>query len=224
MQNFYSFVLFSRLKKMIFACASGVFLFFAHQASAQLAALSDMSEVYSSDVSQFKKWNGMRARFEEQQMLPADLCGKLRFHPCNLADWKKFIEGERGKQLAEQLHAVNDYGNAVPYVVDQINWSMEDYWETPVEFLNIAGDCEDYAITKYYTLRALGYAADRMRIMIVQDFNLGGVIHAILGVYAGDELYILDNQIAQVMPARKIYHYKPIYGINEQGWWAYYPK
>jgi predicted transglutaminase-like cysteine proteinase len=62
-----------------------------------------------------------------------------------------------------------------------------------------------------------------MRIIIVQDFNLGGIIHAILGVYGdNDELFILDNQIDQVMPAMKIYHYRPIYSVNEDWWWAYY--
>jgi predicted transglutaminase-like cysteine proteinase len=63
-----------------------------------------------------------------------------------------------------------------------------------------------------------------MRVIILQDLNLGGIIHAVLGIYEGDELYILDNQIKQVIPARKIYHYKPIYAINEDNWWRYVPR
>ncbi len=104
-----------------------------------------------------------------------------------------------------------------------MNWGVEDYWETPYEFLTVSGDCEDYAISKYYTLRNLGIPASRLRIIIVQDLNLGGVIHAILGIYDGKDMWVLDNQIKQVILARKIYHYRPIYGINEEGWWAYHP-
>jgi predicted transglutaminase-like cysteine proteinase len=120
---------------------------------------------------------------------------------------------------------VNDWGNKHPYIIDQLNWGMEDYWQTPYEFMTINGDCEDYAITKYYSMRALGIPEDRLRIIVLQDFNLGGIIHAVLGVYDEDgDLYILDNQIKQVMPALKIYHYRPIYGVNEHWWWAYTPK
>jgi len=101
---------------------------------------------------------------------------------------------------------------------------MEDYWETPHEFIEISGDCEDYAISKYTSLRALGVPADKMRIIILQDLNLGGIVHAVLGIYVDGELLILDNQIKQVTSALKIYHYRPIYGINEDAWWAYHPR
>lgn len=134
------------------------------------------------------------------------------------------LESLAGKSLRTQLEKINDWGNKHPYIVDQLNWGLEDYWETPYEFMTVNGDCEDYAIAKYYSLRALGVSEDKMRIMIVQDLNLGGVIHAILGVYDDDEMIILDNQIDQIMPAMKIYHYRPIYGVNENHWWAYTPK
>lgn len=184
----------------------------------------DMSEVYSSDITPFPKWTGMMGRFLQARDVPDDICGTVRFHPCSVKDWKRMVEGLKGKPLRAQLERVNDFGNAFPYITDQVNWGMEDYWETPYEFFDISGDCEDYAISKYYSMRALGVPADKMRIMIVQDFNLGGVIHAILGVYGDGTLYILDNQIKQLIEARSIYHYKPIYGINEQGWWAYHPR
>ena len=33
--------------------------------------------------------------------------------------------------------------------------------------------------------------------------------------------FILDNQATQVIAESKIYHYQPLYAINEQKWWAY---
>jgi predicted transglutaminase-like cysteine proteinase len=133
------------------------------------------------------------------------------------------IEQLKNKPLRKQVEIVNKWANAHPYIVDQLNWGMEDFWETPYEFMEISGDCEDYAIAKYYTLRAIGVSEDQMRIIVLQDFNLGGIIHAVLGVYVDDELLILDNQAKQVIPALNIYHYRPIYGINESWWWAYTP-
>jgi predicted transglutaminase-like cysteine proteinase len=183
----------------------------------------DMNETQSNNLRPFPKWTGMRSRFDTQKKTSDSLCGKVRFFPCSVKQWKALIASIRSEPLSRQLKIVNDWANAHPYIEDQVNWGLEDYWETPHEFMDISGDCEDYAITKYYSLRALGISENRLRIIIVQDLNLGGIIHAILGVYEGNQLLILDNQIKQVMPAMKIYHYRPIYGVNEQSWWAYYP-
>lgn len=163
-------------------------------------------------------------RFDVQRDVPDDQCDKVKFHPCVIKDWKKMLEKQRGRPVSRQLESVNSFGNSFPYIVDQINWGRDDFWATPYEFFTVNGDCEDYAIAKYYSMRALGVSADNLRIIILQDFNLGGVIHAVLGVYDSGTLYILDNQSKQVMDAQRIYHYKPIYGINEQGWWAYHPE
>jgi predicted transglutaminase-like cysteine proteinase len=184
----------------------------------------DMTETRSKDLVPFTKWTGAMKRFDEQKSLPDDACGTLRYHPCVIKDWKKLVVDQKEKSSREQLEAVNSWGNSFPYIVDQLNWGVEDYWETPYEFMEISGDCEDYAIAKYYSLRALGYSDEQLRIIVVQDLNLGGIIHAVLGVYEGGELLLLDNQSTQVLPALSVYHYRPIYGLNETAWWVYYPK
>ena len=184
----------------------------------------EMTESQFQNLDSFPKWTTMLARFKEQQLVSDDKCGKIEYHPCTIKDWKKLLGDLRGKPLEEKLKAVNDWGNAHPYVLDIVNWGVEDYWETPYEFMEVSGDCEDYAIAKYYSLRALGIPMEKLRVIIVQDLNLGGIIHAILGVYDDDKnLIILDNQSSQVTNALNIYHYRPIYGLNEKNWWAYYP-
>ena len=46
-----------------------------------------------------------------------------------------------------------------------------DYWATPVESLRKGeADCEDYAIAKYFTLRQLGVADDKLRITYYKVF------------------------------------------------------
>ncbi len=193
-------------------------------APAQVRSYFEMRENFSADVNPFPKWTGMQGRYAAEMRLNDEDCGLSRFHPCEAKEWKKLTQRWNATPFREMIEAVNDFGNSHPYTPDTINWGIEDYWEAPYEFLSISGDCEDYAIIKYYSLRAAGIPASRLRIIVLQDFNLGGVIHAVLGVYDNEgRLYILDNQIRQVMPALRIFHYKPIYGINEEGWWAYYP-
>lgn len=184
-----------------------------------------MSETQSENLKPFPKWTDTMSRFSNQKEVSDEKCGEEKYHPCVIKEWKGLIERLAGESLRSQVDEINDWANKHPYIVDQLNWGLEDYWETPYEFMTVNGDCEDYAIAKYYSLRALGVPEDKLRIMVVQDLNLGGVIHAILGVYDDDnELLILDNQITQVRPALKIYHYRPIYGVNEGWWWAYTPK
>ena len=63
-----------------------------------------------------------------------------------------------------------------------MNWGKADYyWETPIDFLQHAGDREDFAITKYMTLRSLGVASESTRVAVVTDSQLS-VAHAVLMV------------------------------------------
>ena len=48
-------------------------------------------------------------------------------------------------------------------------WGVMDYWETPAEFFQKSGDCEDFAIAKYFALRDLGFPASQMRIVVLKD-------------------------------------------------------
>ncbi len=140
-----------------------------------------------------------------------------------LAKWFSFISKIKGQPPGRQLYLVNQYINKHRYVVDKINWGLTDYWATPREFLRKNGDCEDFAIAKFMTLRALGWKAQGMRIVAVKDQNLN-VMHAILCVDNNGELMILDNQASNVLHANRIRHYEPVYSVNEQGWWRHKSK
>lgn len=112
--------------------------------------------------------------------------------------------------------------NKAPYMVDKMNYGVKDYWATPGQFFAKFGDCEDYAITKFLSLRALDVPSNIMRVVILKDLNLK-IGHAILAITIDDKTYVLDNQIKRVVPATKIRHYKPIFSLNEEGWWLHRP-
>ncbi len=179
-----------------------------------------VNPVSSTDISAFTKWTSLFPRYEREKNDPYNGCtdGKR----CLPREWDALLEKLQGQPEMKQLQAVNDFFNKnVPYVEDIVNWGVEDYWSTPYEFMARGGDCEDYAIAKYFSLKRLGIPESRMRLMIVQDFNLGGEMHAILEVRVNGTPYILDNQAAQVISEAEIFHYQPLYAINQENWWAY---
>ncbi len=169
-------------------------------------------EKRSGDLSAFVKWSGMFERFERD----SNSTQGQRV----MAKWKDDLETMRGLPLDQMVEAVNTMANKVRYIGDDKNWGKSDYWATPVEFFSKGGDCEDFAITKYISLRALGVPDNRMRIAIVKDLEKG-IPHAILIVYGDSGTYVLDNQIKTVRSTQTISHYKPIFSINRSAWWLH---
>lgn len=178
-------------------------------------------QVSSSDLSAFTKWTDLLPRYDEEQAEALEECDEDAETPCMAEQWEALIKKLDGQSRQKQMQAINRFFNQVTYINDIDNWGTDDYWATPHEFMRRGGDCEDYAIAKYISLKRLGWDEQDMRIMIVQDQNLNGQMHAILEVKLGGMAYILDNQATQVIRAAKIYHYQPIYAINETAWWAY---
>lgn len=184
-------------------------------ADAQGAKLFSTSETPHKGLKAFPNWVSVLERHFKDLKETEKNCQK-----CAFARWFKLINQLQGKDKGAQLYTVNKFMNKNKYIVDKINWGLTDYWATPKEFFKKSGDCEDYAIAKFMTLRALGWPSSKMRIVALQDLNLK-VMHAILVVEQNGEFVVLDNQLSNVVKARRIKHYKPIYSVNEEGWWRH---
>jgi predicted transglutaminase-like cysteine proteinase len=151
---------------------------------------------------------------------PEEICRQSGL--CNLKPWYNFLNSLQGLSKRQQIERVNQYANRQPYIQDIDNYGQADYWAVVREFLSRSGDCEDYSLTKFFSLRLLGFTNDELRIVVLQDTNLR-IGHAVLSVkYGGDEL-ILDNQSRQVISHRSIKHYVPLYTVNEKQWWLHMP-
>jgi predicted transglutaminase-like cysteine proteinase len=171
----------------------------------------------------FPKWSEMLERLARHKVIHVKPCRwEQGLNICEVDKWKAFVDSQRGRPLADVLEAVNAYMNAYPYVLDIVTWGVEDYWETPQEHVSYGGDCEDYAIAKYVTLRELGIASADLRVVVLNDLDLH-VQHAVLAVYVGGAIYILDNQAARVQRAERIVHYQPIYSVTEGSWLLHVP-
>lgn len=179
-------------------------------------------EKRGKSVGTFKKWTGVLGRIEIEREIERRPCTASGFNRCHLHQWRAFLNGLRGMDRLRQLRAVNRFANRWRYVEDIVNYGIIDYWATPRQFFNRNGDCEDYAIVKYMSLRYLGWSARSLRVVVLQDDNLR-VAHAVLAAYVGGRALILDNQIKQVIDHRRVFHYRPIYSLNEIAWWFHRP-
>ena len=177
-------------------------------------------EIRSTDLRPFPKWTGLLDRYFKERDLPDGKCDSVKFNKCHLDEWKPLLAKIESEPKKRQIELINRQMNAAPYITDIRNYGVDDYWATPKQFLYRDGDCEDYAIVKYMSLRALGFTPDDMRLVVLQDNNLR-IAHAVLVTYIDGTAFVLDNQIKQLVEHSRIRHYSPYYSINETAWWLH---
>lgn len=146
----------------------------------------------------------------------------------NVLDWSKALTLFRGKSEPDRLKDVNEYVNRkIRLDTDANIWGQEDYWATPIEALiKGAGDCEDYAIAKYFSLKFSGVPVSRLRIAYVKarignaDSNIIKP-HVVLTHYSAPdaEPLVLDNLIGEIRPASRRPDLIPVFSFNSEGIW-----
>lgn len=139
-----------------------------------------------------------------------------------LTAWEELIRHDRSRTDRERLERTNRFFNErIRFAGDTEVWGREDYWATPVEFLcKGAGDCEDFAIAKYFTLKAMGLDDDKLRITYVKALRQN-VHHMVLTYYSDPEAepLVLDNLVDSLQAASKRSDLMPIFSFNGSGLW-----
>lgn len=105
-----------------------------------------------------------------------------------------------------------------------------DHWATPQELLRSGrGDCEDFAITKYFALLDAGVPRQHLRIAYALVQLGGGELwrpHMVLAyVGAGatgspGEALILDSLLADIRPVARRPDLRVLFGFGLDGLWA----
>ena len=134
---------------------------------------------FGRDVKDFPKWSDMLNRHAHKNLF-ADISNKV----APGKTWGDVCKDCAGNSLMETLEYVNKLWNRKRYVKERA-----DYWKTPYQFSQGGGDCEDFAIAKYLSLKELGVTND-MRLLIVEH---RGQQHCVLAVDDGDKTWLLDN-------------------------------
>ena len=187
----------------------------------------DANEDYLTSASNWPAWAAMLERHA------AD---REKIQRC--LDDKEACEGKlkslryvinRGSELSRkgQIRLVNRYINKRRYrrdregvslsVVPSGETTLRNHWTTLLDFMSRGGDCEDFAVAKYFLLRELGVPADDMRVLVTWEKEARDY-HAVLAVRREDGtawLLETDNTIARGSNRR----YRYIYALNEEGVW-----
>ena len=143
--------------------------------------------------------------------------------------WRDLLTSSASQPELSKLRRVNEFFNRrIRFSEDRDIWGTEDYWATPLEMLGRAeGDCEDFAIAKYMTLKLMGVPSEKMRLTYVKA-RLGGPqssivqAHMVLSYYPApqDEPLVLDNLISDIRPASRRPDLTTIFGFNAEGLWV----
>jgi len=135
--------------------------------------------------------------------------------------WQHMIAEYQGSEDIERLRAVNNFFNESRFINDIDLWHKNDYWATPLEFLaKDAGDCEDFSIAKYFTLKEMGLDISKLRITYVKATLLNQA-HMVLAYYETPTTVplILDNINKRILPASERSDLRPIYSFNADSLW-----
>lgn len=143
--------------------------------------------------------------------------------------WRDLLTSSATQPEAAKLRLVNEFFNRkIRFGDDSAIWGMPDYWATPLEMLGRGeGDCEDFVIAKYMTLRLLGVPSVKMRLTYVKA-RIGGPqstltqAHMVLSYYQSpeDEPLILDSLITDIRPGSRRPDLAMVFGFNAEGLWV----
>jgi predicted transglutaminase-like cysteine proteinase len=166
------------------------------------------------------------AAIAQHQGVSEKLLSKIRdkYGPtaeARIRHWEGLIHQYHSSDDRKKLTIVNDFFNGARFVSDAILWNKNDYWATPLEFLaNDAGDCEDFSIAKYFTLKEMGLDTAKLRITYVKATTLNQA-HMVLAYYASPnaEPLILDNLNKLIKPASQRQDLRPVYSFNADNLW-----
>lgn len=137
-----------------------------------------------------------------------------------LNDWRQLIGRADTLSSADKVRAVNNLINSSTlYASDQQTWGQNDYWASLGETLQRGqGDCEDFAIAKYFTLVKMGIPTTQLRLTHVTLLNQK-IAHMVLAYYPSPESapLILDNLNRQILPITQRKDLLAAYSFNAEG-------
>jgi predicted transglutaminase-like cysteine proteinase len=142
-----------------------------------------------------------------------------------LTAWNRLLNDGKKAKILKKLKLTNDFFNHVRYATDIKHWHQGDYWATPFEFVGSgAGDCEDYAIIKYFTLIKMGIPKNKLRLAYVKllrkrtKFEEDHMV--LLYIHKPNKTpIVLDNVNKKLQIATKRKDLKLVYTFNASGLW-----
>lgn len=143
--------------------------------------------------------------------------------------WRELIASAAALPEDERLNQANQFFNRTVVFSDDVAvWGQVDYWATPMETMGRGtGDCEDFVIAKFFTLKLMGVPVEKLRLIYVYARTGTGATaprqaHMVLAFYATPdaEPWVLDNLVGDVRLASRRPDLSPVFSFNTQGIFA----
>jgi len=176
----------------------------------------DAPDQYLTPAEDYPRWAALAARHRSQAAVIEACIADASACPDRLRGYREIVVQAQHLSALRKLTLVNRFFNSRQWHVEQ---SRRDDWRTLTDFLSQGGDCEDYAIAKYFALRQVGLAADDVRVGISWDFETRAH-HAVTVVRIDDQVYFLD---VDGSPRRNQTSYRFLFSINEIAIWDHVP-
>lgn len=138
-----------------------------------------------------------------------------------LVKLQDLIRNDTSTNDIQKLKKVNLFFNQLEFISDSLHYQKEDYWATPIELLaSGGGDCEDFSLAKYFTLKAMGVAEKKLNLTYVKAVKLNQA-HMVMTYFKtpGADPLVLDNLINTIKPASQRVDLLPVYSFNGTGLW-----
>lgn len=205
--------------KLGIALATVVTLFASADACGQTLYSFDTAEDFFAPATNWSAWQDTLDRHQSEREI---------IHQCLIDETTctRRLKGLRHVLLKgadldveQQIRLVNRYVNRHRYKDDRVSSrsAAGNQWETLTEFLDRGGDCEDFAVAKYFVLRELGVDAEDMRIVIGRE-SQRATHHAMLAIRFDEDVWLLEND--NTIHRNGYQDIKRfVYAINEQGIW-----
>ncbi len=140
------------------------------------------------------------------------------------SQWQALVGiSKKSSDPLKTLRMVNGFYNRLASRKDEDFYGIGEYWATPLEFLtNRSGDCEDYAIIKYFALQFMGWNPDKLWVVFLRE-NIRNSGHAVLVAESKRGQFVLDNLSKPehlLIPAKQYAkQVTPFALANDQGLW-----
>jgi predicted transglutaminase-like cysteine proteinase len=139
----------------------------------------------------------------------------------SLERWQKLVQENRYASIDQKLVGVTEFFNRFDSIEDKYLWGRDDYWATLFETLEMSGgDCEDFTIAKYFTLRELNIPEESMRLTYVISLKTKKP-HMVLTLLrdSSQEPIVLDSNNNYLFPVSMRQDLVPVFSFNADGYW-----
>ncbi len=191
----------------------------AGPATVRAANFTHLSESRFDELLRLPQWNQVSRMLPREAAL-VDRCRKTGCDNAAAQALVAIVESSARASRAEQIRLVHDAVNRRPYREDLEQFGREDLWQSPLAFAARGGDCEDFAIAKYFVLTLLGVPPSELRIAVLTG-AANGEVHAVLLARAGGQWQVLDNREDEPRPLSFYEDWTPQYAVSEAGGFRY---